>query len=266
MSKIRDANYLKTCQYKDSSKLSKRATFHERYATNTTGWQNWVFNLIELPKDPKVLEIGSGPGYLWKRNITAVPKDWQLFLTDLSPGMLFEARNNLANDLWINYCVLDANQIPFAKHTFDGVIANHMLYHVENLFEALKTIYDVLRPGGKLFAATNGLNHLVELRKIENIYFDDSDQINRFWADVFNLDNGEEILSKLFDQVECHRFPNKLQIPFSQPILDYLESKSEKTLKESDLQKLRKFLDAEIKNKGPITITSEGGLFICQKT
>ena len=48
------------------------------------------------------------------------------------------------------YAAVDAREIPFAAQSFDGVIANHMLYHVQNRTQALEEIRRVLLPGGVL--------------------------------------------------------------------------------------------------------------------
>ena len=58
---------------------------------------------------------------------------------------------------------MDAQDIPFEDDTFGCVVANHMLYHVPDLDKGLAEIRRVLKPGGKLYAATNGEAHMLEL-------------------------------------------------------------------------------------------------------
>ena len=65
---LTDPDSLRTDQYKDSSKLSARAALHQRYSTNQVGWHFWVFDQFNFPEDSKILEVGSGPGYLWQQN------------------------------------------------------------------------------------------------------------------------------------------------------------------------------------------------------
>jgi ubiquinone/menaquinone biosynthesis C-methylase UbiE len=61
--------------------------------------------------------------------------------------------------------VADAAWIPLADGSMDAVIANHMLYHVSDRRRALAEIHRLLRPGGRLYATTNGLGHMAELRE-----------------------------------------------------------------------------------------------------
>ncbi|MGI9542972.1 MAG: class I SAM-dependent methyltransferase [Cyclobacteriaceae bacterium] len=46
---------------------------------------------------------------------------------------------------------MDIHQIPFEEDTFDVVMCNHVLEHVENDIKAMQEIHRVLRPGGWAF-------------------------------------------------------------------------------------------------------------------
>ena len=140
MSKFTDQQYLKTDQYKDSSNLDARVAIHQRFSTNSYGWFNWVFDaLSKLPADAKILELGCGPGYLWKENISRIPAGWRITLSDLSSGMLDAAwRNLVVTGRAFKFEEIDAQSIPYPDETFDAVIANHMLYHVPDRRKALK--------------------------------------------------------------------------------------------------------------------------------
>lgn len=52
--------------------------------------------------------------------------------------------------------VSPSNDIPFEHDSLDVVIANHMLYHIDNVDGVLKSVSNILKTGGKLYAATNG--------------------------------------------------------------------------------------------------------------
>ncbi len=89
MSKFTNQEYLKNDQYKDSSNLDARVNIHARFSTNPYGWFNWVFDtLVKLPADAKILELGSGPAYLWMNCSNRIPAGWDITLSDLSAGMV----------------------------------------------------------------------------------------------------------------------------------------------------------------------------------
>ena len=58
----------------------------------------------------------------------------------------------------------DIRDLPFEDESFDGVVANHMLYHVPDRPQALAEIRRVLRSAGRVFATTNGGDHLQEIK------------------------------------------------------------------------------------------------------
>src|ERR1041384_410164 len=162
MSKFTDQQYLKSDQYRDSSNLDARVVIHQRFSTNPYGWFKWVFDtLLKLPESAKILELGSGPAYLWKENINRIPEGWNVSLSDLSSGMVDAAwRNLVVTGRAFQFKEIDVQSIPFEDETFDAVIANHMLYHVPDRPKAIAEIQRVLKPGGRLIATTVSENHM----------------------------------------------------------------------------------------------------------
>ena len=189
MPTISDQTYLLTDQYKDASKLDARVQLHLLYSTNQYGWHRWCFDHYALPAQASVLELGCGPAHLWKTNLDRLPTGWSITLSDFSAGMLEQAQQNLGERASaFRFEMVDAQAIPFEANTFDAVIANHMLYHVPDRAQALSEMRRVLKPGGKVYLATNGLNHLRGLGQLEQ-RFDPT--INFGWGGAsksFSLD------------------------------------------------------------------------------
>ena len=151
MSNRTNPNYLKNYQYYDSQNLNARINLHRRFSTNNQDWFRWVFDQFALPTPAQILELGCGSGLLWKMNLDRIPIGYQVFLSDFSPGMIFQARLNIGTASGaFCYSVLDAQSVPYSAVCFDLVIANHMLYHIPNRSLALNEIHRVLKPGGKM--------------------------------------------------------------------------------------------------------------------
>ena len=154
-------------QYSDSSKLSARAQLYQRFSTEAQDLSGWVFDRLDLGPRSRVLELGCGPGHLWSSNMRRIPDGWSVTLTDMSPGMLKEAEDNLAGSAGrFSFEVVDAQSIPYGDSGFDTVIANHMLYHVPDRPAAFSEIHRVLTAGGRLFATTLGRGHLRKLYEL----------------------------------------------------------------------------------------------------
>ena len=261
MSKFTDQQYLKTDQYKDSSNLDARVEIHRRFSTNPYGWFTWMFDaLVKLPADAKILELGCGPAHLWRDCSDRIPAGWDITLSDLSPGMLDSAwRNLVVTGRAFRFQEIDAQDIPFADEIFDAVIANFMLYHVPDRQKALNETRRVLKPGGRLFAATVGDSHMREaLRWTRQVG-------NETMASVpvpFTLENGLDQLASVFSKVELARYPDGLQVTEVKPLIAYILSNVPAGDRiESALADVEQELEEELKGKGRIVITKDSGLF-----
>lgn len=255
MSKFTDPQYLKTDQYRDSTNLDARVVLHQRFSTNPYGWFKWVFDaLLKLPEHAKILELGCGPAYLWKDNISHIPTGWSVTLSDLSPGMLDAAwRNLVVTGRTFQFQEIDAQSIPFEEETFDAVIANHMLYHVPDRAKAFSEIRRVLKPSGYLFATTIGQNHLKELGNwIRFVSF----------GSPFTLENGFEQLKQFFPQVTLSRYLDSLHVTEVKPMVGFILSTSYSAhMGEGQLAALENELEQELQENGKIFISKDSGLF-----
>jgi ubiquinone/menaquinone biosynthesis C-methylase UbiE len=269
MSQITNQTYLLNKQYQDATNLDARVRLHVLFSRNTYGWPRWCFDHYALPVTARVLEIGCGPAHLWTTNIARLPPSWRITLSDLSRGMLDQARLNLggaAQAAQFAFEVADAQQLPFEADTFDGVIANHMLYHVPDRAQALSEMRRVLKPGGHVYLATNGLRHLHELYELEQ-RFDPT--IDFGWSSatpiLFSLDNGREEVERFSQNVHIIRYEDALHITQAGPLVDYILSMSTAAPLRERRTELQQFVEQEIQQRGALHITKKSGMFIGEK-
>jgi SAM-dependent methyltransferase len=199
---------------------------HERFGEGVP-WHPWVFAKLPRREGLAVLELGCGPARFWTVNRERVPVSWTVTLTDVSPGMLSVARPTIrAAGLDAKVLQLDAAELErderFGDGAFDVVLANHMLYHVPDIDAALRGIRRVLRPGGRLFAGTNGMHHMDELRRlaVEELPAGTVDG-GRF---AFDLENGEPRLRAHFASVRLHRSADVLRVADADAAAAYVAS------------------------------------------
>mgnify|MGYP001172912111 CR=1 FL=1 len=176
MSNFTDQAHLTGVQYKDASNLEARIRLHREFSINPYPFQRWYFDHLDLPDSAHVLEVGTGSGALWQENADRIPPDWKVTLTDLSPGMLADAETALSRHRPFIFRQADAQDLSFPNASFDAVLANHMLYHVPDRPRALSELQRVLRPRGRLYAATHGAGHLKELQELLREYSEDVPQ------------------------------------------------------------------------------------------
>jgi ubiquinone/menaquinone biosynthesis C-methylase UbiE len=271
MTDLHDQKSLKQEQYKNADRLQARIQLHQKFSTNPYGWFKWVFDQFDLSPKKKLLEIGCGSGALWLDNKDRIPPTWQVTLSDFSAGMVAESKRNLGDSSeQITYEVSDGRFAPFANQTFDAVIANHMLYHINQRQDALAEINRILKPGGTFFASTIGENHLKELSQImadfnlsyRNYYSPALDPSG------FTLENGFHQLSPWFEQIDIHRYPDALVVTDAEPLVGYILSmlsKSEIEGIRNDIENLSETFDKLIKQQGSIIIQKSSGIFVGRK-
>ena len=264
MSQLTDQRYLRTDQYRDSSNLDARAQLHERFSVNKHGWHRWVFDRLGFAPDCRVLELGCGPGYLWDENRDRIPEGWELILSDPSPGMVDRARLSLGNlgCQRLDFALVDAQIIPFKTDTFDGVVANHMLYHAPDQERALSVIRRVLRPGGRFYASTTGRAHLRELDDLVHRFGISLRREGMWQKPTFVLENGGDLISRQFTTVLEHRYEDSLVVTEAAPLLAYVRSSFTLSVAVGDDgEGFARFVEREIALRGAIHITKDSGMF-----
>lgn len=258
-------------QYADSNKLSARIRLHVDYATNPKIFSVWVFEQLVkyAPRKAAVLEVGSGRGDLWHENDHAVPADWHVTLTDISPGMVEDCRAFVGKKLArrFDFKTADVMALPFADNQFDVIIANHMLYHAEDLQLGLQEIRRVLKPGGTFFAMTNGQGHLHQLHALQTRHELDppSAAADYLWEHHFSLENGREMLAAHFEHVELVSFDDTLRVTDAQAVVDYILSLYvEVEPSAAAIEAARTEVEAAIAQHGAFVIEKATGLFVAR--
>ncbi len=264
-----DPEFLRREQYRDASNLDARVRLHRRHSTNGYGWFEWFFDRLVLPEQSRVLECGCGFAGIWTTNRERIPAGWRCVLTDFSPGMVGAARRNLEGLRGFRFAVADAQALPFPDGSFDTVIANHMLYHVPDRALALAGIRRVLRPGGRLFAATNGDKHLYEMHHgpLADAIREHTGReplLSTGGLRAFNLTTGREQLDAHFEQVTLEGYPDALEIDEADPLVEYVESMS--PVPDNGREPLRKAIAALIEQQGgALRIQKDSGLFVATR-
>ena len=212
--------------------------------------------------DNNVLELGCGVGNLWRENVDRVAEDWDVTLSDFSAGMLEKARQNLADSgREFTFRVIDAVDIPCEDEQFDAVIANHMLYYVQDKPRGFSEMRRVLKPGGRLYAATNGRRHMGELRDLVAA-FDPAITFMDLTIESFTLETGVEQIAGFFGQVEVRRYPDGLAVTDDVALLDFVfSSTSVSNLPEGKKAGLAQFIRAHFASLGGLfRITKDPGM------
>ena len=247
-------------QYMTSKNLDVRIALHEKYSQNPMGWFTWLYSQIDFQGVNRLLEIGCGSGELWKNN-TLNLRNREFFLSDSSEGMVSEVRKKYGSAF--NCIVADCEKIPFKDTYFDCVIANHVLFYLQNLHQGIAEICRVLKPDGVLYCSTYGPNHMKEITALVQAFDSKITLSQTNLYEVFGLENGKEILNPYFSSVEVSYYPDELIVDEAQPLVDYIMSchGNQSEIIGPRLIEFKEFIQKQL----PLHITKEAGVFICKK-
>lgn len=116
-------------------------------------WKRFTIDCSGVRKGQKVLDLAGGTGDFSAKFSRIVGETGQVVLADINSSMLEVGRDKLRNLGVvgnINYVKANAEHLPFADNTFDCVVISFGLRNVTDKDKALKSMYRVLKPGGRL--------------------------------------------------------------------------------------------------------------------
>lgn len=263
---------LKNNQYKNSENFNARILIHSKYGTNKTPWPIWLFNLYKFENNATIIEFGCGNGLIWKVNSFRINSNWNILLSDFSQGMIESAKKLIGPAGNIKYQVIDLGEYSVTEKKYTNVIANHMLYHLDNREAALEKIFEMLELNGEFYCSTIGMENMKEMKELIN-RFTGNDKYSEALGDIsnrFSLENGEEQLIRYFKKIKRIEFEDSLEITDSTDLVNYVFSCNNLKpgiiiLPEDQKDDFKEFLDKEMAKTGKIHITKSSGTFIAIK-
>lgn len=249
----------------DEYNINNRILLHTKFSKNKINWFNWIYDLMEVSENTKILELGSGNGEMWVKNQNRLPENIKIVISDISDDFINESKvriNNEENHFYFEK--IDIMNIPYRNY-FDSILANTMLYHSPNVNLAVSEVSKALKESGKFYATTSGRTHLKEL--MELVYdFDNSCKFTISGENKnFSKENGKDILSEHFKNIEIIDFDNSLVITDFDFFIDFILSfeKDDNFYIEpisKNIPEFKKYL--VLKYKDVINVTKSNCMFI----
>ncbi len=166
-----------------------------------------LFDAVAEARPSKVLEVGSGAGELAERVARELGADVRAL--DSSERMVALTRGR-----GIDAIVGDVTALPYTDGSFDCVVAGWLFYHVQDRDRAISECARVLRPGGRLVAATIADENLADLWEFVGAPTDRTL--------TFSSANGAEQLARHFPRVEAREARGVVVFPTPQEMRKFV--------------------------------------------
>jgi len=116
-------------------------------------WKKFTIELSGVRQGQRVLDLAGGTGDLAEKFAPIVGDSGNVVLADINDAMLRVGRKRLIDNGIvgnIDYAQVNAECLPFDNNSFDCVTIAFGLRNVSDKDVALRSIFRVLKPGGKL--------------------------------------------------------------------------------------------------------------------
>jgi ubiquinone/menaquinone biosynthesis C-methylase UbiE len=211
--------------YDSSTNLDAKYRVLRQHSVNKEQFESWMIAQLCLTGGETVLDIGCGQGRFLLP--VATNKHGGVVVgCDIASGVMEGLSSAIqSRSLPAVLLVADACSLPFLDRSFDLVMANHMLYHADDIGQAVREAARVLLPDGQFLATTNSRRGMPELQQLHyatfrslNLPVDDTPD------DTFTLETGGGYLSDSFGSVDVKEFDSGFSVSTPEPILDYYKA------------------------------------------
>jgi demethylmenaquinone methyltransferase/2-methoxy-6-polyprenyl-1,4-benzoquinol methylase len=136
-------------------------------------WKRFTIDMSGVRPGNKVLDLAGGTGDLTKKFSKIVGPSGKVVLADINSSMLEVGRERLTNEGYvgnIEYVQANAQYLPFEDNTFDVITIAFGLRNVTDKDEALRSMFRVLKPGGRLLVLEFSQTKNPLLKKAYDLY------------------------------------------------------------------------------------------------
>ncbi len=116
-------------------------------------WKRLTIHLSHVKYGERVLDLAGGTGDLTRLFHPRVGDKGEVVLADINAAMLRRGRDRLVDEglvKGIRYVQVDAQTLPFEDKCFDCITIAFGLRNVTDKDKALRSMFRVLKPGGRL--------------------------------------------------------------------------------------------------------------------
>jgi len=123
-------------------------------------WKKDFINFLNPQKNTTLVDVASGTGDIAKLYLDKISYKGQVYCVDENKGMIDLNRKKLKKNNKVKWFCNSAEKLPFKNNYFDYYTISFGIRNVDNINNALKEAYRVLKPGGRFLC--------LEFSKVKN--------------------------------------------------------------------------------------------------
>jgi len=171
-----------------------------------------ILNALEIKNGDKVLDFGTGTGYLALAFAKKYPKcsvvGVDIVSETLKRNRHFALEQGIDNLEFVDF---DGMVLPFEDNVFDWVITRYVLHHVPDIQYTFNEISRILKPDGCFFLSDPTPNHLDTDRFVDSYMQLRDDGHNKFYTlDEFSTCAAKSRMKRKKFYLTTIRFPRKM--------------------------------------------------------
>jgi len=123
-------------------------------------WKKDFIDWLNPQKNTTLVDVASGTGDIAKLYLNKIENSGSVFCVDENEGMLNLNKKKFTINKNVKWFCNNAENLPFDDNYFDYYTISFGIRNVNNIDDALREAYRVLKPGGKFYC--------LEFSKVEN--------------------------------------------------------------------------------------------------
>jgi demethylmenaquinone methyltransferase / 2-methoxy-6-polyprenyl-1,4-benzoquinol methylase len=123
-------------------------------------WKKNFIDFLNPQKNTKLIDVASGTGDIAKLYLDKLSGEGIVYCLDENSGMLDKSKKKFYKNNNIKWFCHNAEKLPFKNNFFDYYTISFGIRNVNNIDNALKEAYRVIKPGGRFLC--------LEFSKVKN--------------------------------------------------------------------------------------------------
>tara|TARA_Y100001970_G_scaffold250557_1_gene322417 strand:+ start:295 stop:999 length:705 start_codon:yes stop_codon:yes gene_type:complete len=178
-------------------------------------WKKNFIDWLNPQKNTTLIDVASGTGDIAKLYLDKINYNGSVYCVDENKDMLYLNKKKIKKNANVKWFCNSAEKLPFKKNYFDYYTISFGIRNVNNIDNALKEAYRVLKPGGRFLCLEFSKVKNETLNRFYKIYSQSIPQIGKFIVGKsepykYLIDSIEKFDSqdKFFKKIKKQKFTN----------------------------------------------------------